>query len=165
MPFPTLPASYTTIEAVFESISPKIGSSTTITSAHVAHAIGMAQGVMNGTLAKKYTLPLTVEVPMLTAICTDLAGYRILRRLFTQEKQNRSDWVEAIREYAESQLQLIMDGKVELFTASGAILDRSLAEEAWSSTMDYIPTFADLDAIEQRVDPDKLDDLRRERTP
>jgi len=162
---PTLPASYTTVDAVLEQVSPKIGSSTTITSAHVAHAIGMAQGVMNGRLSKKYSLPFTTQIPQLTAICTDLAGYRILRRFFTGEKMNKSEWALEFRDSALAELEEIASGAIELYDTTDAVVGRSLSEEAWSNTQDYIPTAADLDLIFQRVDPDKTDDLQTEREP
>ena len=162
----TLPASYTTVGIVMQVVTPKIGSATSLTSAHLSDFIGLAQAEINAVLAKQYTLPMAHEVPLLTNLSTTLAGYYILRRVFTQESPNDSDWVDKWREDAKSLLERIMDKELELVTSSGSIISRNTGGsiEVWSSTMGYNPTFYETDFTRTFIDSDKLEDQDDDRS-
>lgn len=147
-------------------VTPKIGSATSLTSAHLSDFIGLAQAEINAVLAKQYTLPMAHEVPLLTNLSTTLAGYYILRRVFTQESPNDSDWVDKWREDAKSLLERIMDKELELVTSSGSIISRNTGGsiEVWSSTMGYNPTFYETDFTRTFIDSDKLEDQDDDRS-
>ena len=163
---PTLPASYTTVGLVQQVVTPKIGSASTLTSAHVSDFIGLAQAEINAVLAKQYPLPIAHDVPLLTNLSTTLAGYYILRRFFTQESPNDSDWVDKWREDAKNLLEKIMDHDLELVTSSGALIGRNASGsvEAWSTTMGYNPTFYETDMNNTFIDNQKLEDQDDDRS-
>lgn len=159
---PTLPASYTTVELVYQ-LAPTVGSVSNVTSAHIADMIGMADAEINAVLSKRYTVPITDDCPVLTTISTNLTTYYTLRRLYTREKQNKSDWVDGYKERATSLLEKLMDGEIGLVTSSGAVVAAADVAEVWSNTKDYVPTFSELDYTQSVIDDDKLDDLEDER--
>ena len=101
--------------------------------------------------------------PLLTMIATDLALYRTLSlRLFTQEQINKSPWVDKFKEAMEL-LDEIAAGEIPL-EVDGEIVDANAANlKIASNTQGYVPTFAEDDAMQQQVDPDKLDDIDADR--
>jgi len=158
----TLPASYSTVALVFQQ-APRVGSVSTVTSAIVSDAIGLADGEINAVLANQYDVPVAGPPPLLVSISTNMAAYYTLRRLFTRDRQNKSDWVDEFKDRATSMLENLMDGKLELVTSSGTTITRNANEEAWSNTMGYTPTFSELDETLAIDDEDKLDDLKADR--
>ncbi len=161
--FSTLPASYATVDDVLD-LCTRIGSISTVTSAHVRRMIGMAQADVDAKLAKKYDLPFTSEVPFLTVLTANLAVYYSTRKHFTREKSNKSDWVDSYKIEAERLLQQLLENQVELIDTGGTVIDPSDSEGPSSNTEDYIPTFSELPFTEHEVDEDKLTDKRNEQT-
>jgi len=159
---PTLPGSYTTVALVYEAI-PMLKAVTDVTSADVYRAIGQTEGHMNGHLRKLYSLPFAADIPYLTRMSTDGSAYRLLRAQFTQEQQNKSEWVTQFRDDYREALEDLVEGNVELMDSSGNEIARAGAADVWSNTQDYEPTFTELHPREAVIDPDKIDDLRSER--
>lgn len=156
-----MPASYTTVENVYEA-SIAIQSATTVTSAHVCNMIGKAQAEMNSCLVRHYALPFTQEVPALTALCTEGATYFALRRLFAQAAKNKSTWVDDHRKQWEEGLEALKDGAMDLTDADGGEIARS-GVLPWSNVDTYEPTMTERGPLHDVVDPDKIDDLNNER--
>jgi phage gp36-like protein len=155
---PTLPFSYSTVELVQGMLPRTIGSLTTVTSANIANYGGLAEAHINGVLAKAYTLPFTGDIPILTAISTNMTTYYVLRRLYTQQEPNESDWVENYKTLAMDMLAPIADGTTVLVDSAGTQLAQNSNSEAWSNTSGYIPTMFEGDPTAMVVDPNKLDD-------
>ena len=125
----TYTVSYTSIGKML-LVLPDLGSATTLTSAQLFEFAGQAESEMNAALVKKYALPLSGEVPILTTLATDIAIYKVLtRRLFTPERLAASPWPDRYKE-AVAQLEKIAVGDLMLVNASGAAVgDRTdLAE-------------------------------------
>lgn len=163
---PTLPVSYTSVSDVL-ALVPKIGSASTVTSAHIYAHAGLAEALINGKLARRFTIPPTDNgsaPPLLTAIATDLAIYRVLGlRIFTQEKQNKSEWVDRYKEALET-LKALENGEMELLAADNSVVaPRTDIMECWSNNMGYAPTFNEASFEASIQDEDKIDDIVDER--
>ena len=155
--------SFTTVSAMLVTL-PGVSSSTNATSAQLAVFAERAESVMNAKLAKRYALPFVVAPPVLQTIATELAVYNFLtRRVFTQEKQNRSEWPDRYKE-AMDLLDEIVSGEFPLIDAAGVVIGATTSQiQIWSNTMWFRPTMTEDDAESQFVDPDKLEQIRRDR--
>lgn len=156
---------YTTVDRML-AVEPRVGSLLSVNCGQMVIFATDAEAEVNGALGKFYDVPVVSPasgntVPLLTSIATDIAIYRLLsRRIFTQERLQDSVWPDKFKE-AGDQLGAIKDGTMLLFDNSGTlIVDRTDIAEVYSSTMDYVPTFTELDSTEQRVDPQKIRDER-----
>lgn len=137
---------------------PEIGSNSTITSQHLLTFAGMAESLINAKISRQYALPLSVEVPILQTIATDLAIYNTLTgRLYSAERLKNSTWPERYKQ-AMDILKEISDGTLQLLDSSGSIVGaRTDINEVWSDKMDYIPTFHEGSFADSIQDPDKID--------
>lgn len=145
---------YTTYALVQQTLPKAVTSMTSVTTATVNHFITQAESFVNGKLAKIYSVPV-VGSPMLETVATDLACYRLLRRLFTQEKKNSSSWV-AQFEGAEDDLDAIADGTISLVNSAGTLIAKTVGA-VWSNNEGFTPTFDEGPLENTFVDPDKLD--------
>lgn len=158
-----LPASYTTVENVKVLVT-AVASVTTLNSEAMAAFIGRAQAMVDAALAKRYNIPFGGPPPIIETVTTDIAAYEILRRLFTQQRANKSEWAESFKDTGAALLKSLAEGKAVIVTASGTVLEgRNDIADVWSSTQDYLPTFHEGPAEAAWQDPDKIDDLLRER--
>ena len=157
-----LPVSYATVSNVYQNV-PAVGSVSNLTSAAVAFQLGKAEAMINGKIAPLYSLPFTTVPPLIEAIATDMATYGVLLRIFTTKQLGESPWPDRYK-YAAKLLDEIADGKLTLTDSAGALVtQRTDIEETWSNNSGYHPTFSDLGADVDRVDPDKIDDLEGDR--
>lgn len=162
----TLPVSYTSVSRV-NTAYPAISSVSAITSGVVHQFAGDVEAEINGRIAGRYTLPLTVECPMLTAIATRETIYRIaVQRALVQfpPAQQGAHPMQVQHRDDQKLLDLIANGSVKLVDSSGAqILVETTQMELYSTTKDYLPTMHEGDWTEMVQDPDKLDDLEADR--
>ncbi len=159
---PTLPVSYTSVNDVL-TLVPKIGSASTITSAHVYAHAGLAEALINGKLARRFTIPPTDTgsvPPLLAAIAADLTAYRVLgMRVFIQEKQNKSEWPDRYKEALET-LKALESGEMELLAVDNSVIaPRTDLMECWSNNMGYTSTFNEASFEASIQDEDKIDDI------
>jgi phage gp36-like protein len=122
-------------------------------------AAALAEAEINGHLAKLYTLPLTGTVPLLTTIATDIAIHRIwMSRKFSNPPRPIEDgWIERYKA-AIAMLLRVAAGEMLLVTDAGVIIQPSATTaSAWSSTMNYSPTFGEGDDRGFFVSRDKLE--------
>lgn len=147
---------YGTVAGVFD-LYPRIGSNTAINSALVLSYIGGAEAWINGRIAHRYTVPVSGSPPILKLIAETRATWMVLRRFFTQEKENTSEWVGGWNDDAEDMLEPYATGSATLVASNGTVLTPSLTTPIpWSSTDAYKPTFDVREQIAQRVDPDRI---------
>lgn len=157
-------ATYTTVSNMLAVVA-AIGSNSNLTSAALHGAIVNAEALVNGRIARQYSLPIaSTPVPLLTAIATDLSLYRVLAMsVFTQEQLKDSQWPRVFKE-AMATLDQIAAGGLSLVDSAGAIVSpRGDLAPALSSTSDYLPTFTELEPVDWVQDSEKLDALRDER--
>lgn len=155
-------AKYTTVSNMM-ILMPDVQSRTNANSAQLAHFIEMAEGRVDAYLAKRYQLPLSIPAPhLIETISTHLSVYEFLsKRVFAGQVAAESFWVAAYKESIRD-LENIVKGRMELVDSGGA-LTISEASEIWSSTQDYLPTFTEDSQLNQSRDPDKIEDIRRDR--
>ncbi len=154
---------YTDVARVFDTL-PDLKEDTELSSAHVVIFIEDAEAVMNAKLRANYEVPVAGAVPLLQAIATDCAIYRILsRRIFTQERLEDSAWPDRYKE-CEELLDDLADGSITLVDSAGAIISSSTtAARIQSNTSGDHPTFWEGGTFEQNKDPDKIADERNRR--
>jgi hypothetical protein len=156
--------SFTTVSAMLVTL-PGISSSTNATSAQLAIFAERAESVMNAKLAKSFTLPFAGRVPVLETIATKQALCEFLTsRVFTQERQNNSEWPDRLCKESMELLDKIVLGEVPLLYSSGGLIAGSTAQsQIWSNTMGYRPTMTEDDERNQVVDRWKIKDIQADR--
>ena len=156
----SLPCSYTTVSLCILGF-PAINSVTTLASAGIANYIGGVEARINGFLAKRYKLPLTIDSPLLTMIATREAIYRVAveRGLvqFPPAQQGKAPPQDAPAE-AEATPAELAPGKIELLDPSGAIVAASTTDLLiFSTTKGYNPTFHEGRFVDMVQDKDQIE--------
>jgi len=152
-------ADYGTVEGVFV-LFPKVGSVATVTSAVVSNYLGRAESRINLRIAHLHTIPVTCAPPALGDLSETLTMAMILRRFYTQEKENVSEWVDAWFKEVNEELKLIATGSASLVCSGGGgfIQPNNLTPGPFSNTMAFKPTFDNRGFIFQRLDPERIDE-------
>lgn len=135
------------------ALYPRIGSVSTVTSDTVTTFINHSEAKIHGFIGSRYNVPVPGGPPLLKYVTESLATALILRRFFSQEQENKSDWVVGMFEEVKDTLTGLSNGSIVLVNSSSVIIAPSrLAGTVWSSTQGYNPTMNILDPIQQRVD-------------
>ena len=117
--------------------------------------IAGVEGIMNSYLSKQYTTPIAGKPPLLEDIAVDLTYCKIA---FNQDK--------GVPELKKDTMQLlkdIMSGELSLTDSDGELVTM-LGGAVWSSEETYLPTHTDMGPLDDRIDPNRLDDLASERS-
>lgn len=148
---------YTSVDRIYD-IEPMVGSVSDLTSAQIVTFAEHAEAHVNAKLARSYSVPVA-GAPVLDAISTDLAIYRILsRRIFPQDRLQNSDWPDRFKE-AEELLDALASNEVLLPSSDGTIVAQRTDEaEVKTTTEGYHPTMWEGPWTEQIQDADKIDD-------
>lgn len=144
--------SYTSVDRMLLTL-PEIGSMYTVSSAQLLLHAADAEALINAALAKRYSLPISGDVPLLTAIATDLAIYRALTGRITIKAEH--PWFVRYKA-ALDMLEKIVSGDVPLVTTSGTLVGVSQMVP-WSTTMTYNPTHWEGGWTMHAIDSDKLE--------
>ena len=161
-----VPLTYTTVTRI-NSAFPAITSITNINSAIVCQYATDVEAEIDAVISKRYALPLTVTCPILVAIATREAIYRIAvqRALiqFPPAQQGKAP-LQVQHEDDQKLLDKIADGKIQLVSSSGAVVAADLTQiEIYSTTKGYLPTFHEGDWTDMVRDQNKLDDIVADR--
>ena len=98
--------------------------------------------------------------PVIKTISVDISGYYVMRSLYRDESQNKSEWTKELYDNAIDLLDQIAEGDVKLVDVDGNEIEfTGNADDTESNTMDYTPTFDEANTINQTVSPSKLDDI------
>lgn len=166
MSIATLPVSYTSVTRI-NSAFPSISSVSNINSAIIAQYAGDVEAEINALVSKRYTLPLTVEVPILIAIATREAIYRIaVQRALVQfpPAQQGQHPMQVQHKDDQALLTKIADGDIQLIDSLGAVIAVDATQlEIYSTTKNYVPTFHEGSWVDTVQDQDKLDDIDADR--
>lgn len=144
---------------------PMISSMSTVSSAQLEAYIENAEAEVNGMLATNYTIPVTGSgvPPVLVTIVTDLAIYKVLRRVFTQERLRESSWPQQYKD-TMNLLAKIAAGDVPLVNPDGTVVEASTAQaQVWSNNQGYLSTFHEGHTVDQIKDEDKIEDIESDR--
>lgn len=136
-------------------------STTSLTSAQVHGTfVAKAEGIINGRLAKKYTVPFSPAPQQVKSMAQDLSFYYIMRRFFTQHaKKDDNEWLENYKTDVMDELIAINEGAAVIVDNSGSIIDvRTDQQQLWSDVEDYNPTMDNRNEIAQRIDPERIED-------
>lgn len=154
--------SYATVTEVVYTL-PQVNSVSTITSATIFTATVRADSIINAKLSRRYVVPITPAPPILTTICIDLTLYRLMRRFFSGERQNSSEWPAKYKESMDL-LDEIANGGLQLVDSGGGVIQPTAGSDiAWSSTQGYVPTFNEDGDLMSVIDENKLDDIEADR--
>lgn len=166
MPLSTLPVSYCAVGQVFSAF-PMLSSVSAITSAVVHQYAGTVEAEINGKIAKRYALPLTVECPLLQMLATRETIYRtVVQRALINFPPAQQGQHPLYNQHKEDQelLKMISEGKIALVDSSGAVISNDISNmDIYSTTKDYVPTFHEGPWGTQVQDPDKIDDALQDR--
>jgi len=147
--------------SVMQMTLAEIGSISTMDNSLMLHHASMAETLINAKIAKKYTLPFTVQIPLLETLATELAIYNVLTSRITIKAEH--PWFQRYKNALKT-LDDVADGKLDLITTAGAVVaEGSGRGEIWSSNKSYIPTFHEGNEYDQIQDSDKIDNLEEER--
>lgn len=159
---PTTVVSYTTVERVWSAFPP-INSATNIGSSTVAQYAANVEAEINGKIGKLYSLPLSVECPLLSAIAERETIYRIVvQRQLVQfpPAQQGAHPLQIQHKDDQKLLEQIASGEVSLLGADLVPIAADTAQtEVWSNTMNYRHTFTEDAFEESTVDENMLDDI------
>lgn len=159
--------SYTTVGEI-QSAYPPITSVTALTSAVISQAfIGGVEAEINGKISKRYSLPLALPAPLLSAIALRESIYRIsMSRLMSSvpSAQTGRATVTILHEADQKLLEEIANGDVQLLDNSMQVIAADIGQtEIYSTTMNFNPTFHEGPWVNQVQDWDKLDAILDER--
>lgn len=152
-------AQYGTVGGVFMRF-PQIGSATVVTSNLVERYLVGVDARLESRISHFYSdyFPINVaSAPVLREIAETWTIALLLKRFFTQEKENASEWVKSWFDEVDEMLEPLVTGSAILLPL--AITDVGLAG-FWSSTAGYVPTFDVGPINETYVDPNRLGDIR-----
>lgn len=164
-------SSYTNNAAVL-ALYPAVGSATAINSATIFQFVTDATNEIDGRIAERYGIPLSVSsgasVPMLATLAARMATYDLLtiRALaqMTVDQQKGNPLFDRLKE-ARDWLDQIADGKRPLIDSTGAVIAQSTAlQQVWSNNQDYNQTFHEGPITDTVQDSDKITDLLSDRS-
>jgi phage gp36-like protein len=118
-----------------------------ITVATIELHIRRTDGLVNGKCARRYAVPFTTTPPFIRTIAEDITSYYTYRSFFTQDNQNRSEYLEELKEEALKNLDEIMSGDIDLVDTAGSSIperETQAVDQISSNTEDY-QSFFDID--------------------
>jgi hypothetical protein len=107
---------------------------------------------LNGMMASHFAVPFGGNHPTVVDLNIDLAYYRAIR---AKDPKKAAE----MRQDIIGRIDAIKDGKEYIYTDSGTTIAPSGGGAGiWSSVQDYHPVHSMLDAEDQEIDQDRLDD-------
>lgn len=156
---------YCSITAIYTAL-PKLPNTTTgegfsICAKTINLHIRRADGRINGKCSRRYSVPFSVTPPYIRTLAEDIVSYYTYRSFFTSDNLNKSDYLEELKETAYADLDLIMNGDIDLVDTSGSAvpgITTELVDRVGSNTENYA-TYFDID---DSLDWDFDEDLKTE---
>lgn len=147
---------YGTVAGVFE-LYPRVGSVSAVTSATVFSYITRAEARVDAIVGQRYTVPVPGSPPLLKEAAETLTLGLLTRRFFSQEQENKSEWVEGFFTDATAILNALAAGSMTLVSSAGAVIASTRpGQSVWSSTKDYHPTMDFQESVDQRASRGRL---------
>lgn len=124
--------------------------------------ITRAEGLVNGYLVQKYSLPFTTVPPMVRQLTEDITCYFALRGALTGDGKTANPYMLEFKTALET-LKDLVDGDLALTLTDGSALPVAASNRFLSSTENYNRNFGMDDAPDWRRDPNEVEDQRAER--
>jgi len=155
---------YTSVDRITDQL-PALIKDTDISSSTLCSYAEDAENEINGSLARRFTIPVSGSPPLLQTIATKIAtGLLLSQHIFTQERLKKSEWPDAFLEAPREMLEKLASGEMTLVNSAGTLVEaRNDVGTVWSNTSAYEPTITELPETRQIVDPDKIEDLESDR--
>lgn len=154
---------YISTTAIYTDRTTRINTSTVAPTILAAY-ITKSEAVINGYIAKLYTISQTVALqpPLLQSIAKDLTIYYTLSDQYTSDNQNMSDWLTSKKDDVMGLLEKISEGDIVLTHSQTALLPDNSGTIL--SSMDGIPLITNMDdEYEWKVSQALLDDIQADR--
>ena len=122
--------------------------------------IRRADGLINGKCARRYSVPFSPVPPYIRTIAEDIVCYYVMRSFYSQDAQNRSEYLEEFKDKALEDLDAIMNGDIDLVDTSGSavpVQEDEVVDRVSSNTQDYQPFFDIDDPLDWAFDEDRED--------
>ena len=135
---------------------------TGVSSSHILTLLGDAEEWIQSCLAEKFTVPFSSNNATARRI-----GYNKTFHLMRLRSLNPDDSDE-MGDNLQGEIDALREGKKVMMIDDDTFLSAQptqvdAGETIWSSTMDYIPTFDEDEPRRQKVNRDKINDLRAAR--
>lgn len=125
--------------------------------------IADADSVIDMRLSAKYSVPFATGVsslpPMVKYLSKNLALLEILSRPSIKAGGDVPGWLQERRDRLEGIFLGLENGSYTLTTSAGNELSAKSSSLIWSDKEDYHPVFTLLDAEQQQIDTDLIDEL------
>jgi len=147
------------------AIYPKIDT-TGLTNRQLNQYISDIDNVINMRLSARYNIPFGTGVnslpPAVGYLSKNLALLEILERPSVKAGGDTPGWILDRKEHFDKLLTGLESGSYALVTNSGSVIGAKSDSIIWSDKQDYHPIFTLLDAEEQQIDTDYIDELEDE---
>lgn len=130
--------------------------------ANFSKQIDRAEGLVNGYLASRYSLPFSVVPPIIRTITEDISCYYFIRSTYVQDGERKNEYQDSFK-MAITQLEEIRDGKTPLSATDGSLLPQVTTNKFKSSDTGYAPIFNEDEPTAWNIDPDKEDAITEDR--
>ena len=144
------------------AIYPKIDT-TGLTNRQLNQYISDIDAVINMRLSARYSVPFETGVnslpPAIGYLSKNLALLEILSRPSVKAGGDTPGWIDDRKEYLDNLLKGLETGSYSLVVSSGGAVGAKGSEIIWSDKQDYHPIFTLLDAEDQQIDTDYVDEL------
>lgn len=163
---------YCSITAIYAML-PKLPATSTATGytqcvATIDVHIRRVDGLINGKCARRYSVPFTSTAvpPFIRTIAEDITCYYTMRSFYSQDAQNKNEWVEEHKNNALEFLNEIQKGDIDLVDTSGSavpVQEDEIVDQVSSNTMNFQPFFDIDDSLEWKFDEDQEDNISANR--
>jgi phage gp36-like protein len=151
---------YCSNTAIYTAL-PKLPNTTTVTAVIDLHT-RRTDGLINGKCARRYSVPFNPVPPFIRTIAEDIVCYFIMRTYYSQDAQNKSEYLEEFKDKALEDLDAIMEGKIDLVDTSGSAVPmqtEEITDQVSSNTQKFQPFFDVDDTLEWKFNDDLLDEI------
>lgn len=148
---------YTTATKV-RQLYPLLNDLISLTDGQIDFYISQAEAELNGRLASRYALPFSATPPLIEALSTEYALIKLMDRFYSSEEPKENAWKSARRRDLKTLLTDLAAGDMTLVNSAYEVIAQRTDGGIASDTSIYTPTFTHIDATQELVDLDRVDD-------
>lgn len=128
--------------------------------------IRRVDGLINGKCARRYSVPFNPVPPYIRTLAEDIVCYYVMRTYYSQDAQNKSEYLEEFKDKALEDLDAIMKGDIDLVDTSGSavpVQEDEVVDLISSNTQNFQPFFDIDDSLNWKFDDDLEDEVSANR--